>query len=113
MAYDMGRREGLGEELLRYTRAYRTGDPKSVLANIEAPTLIVWGLNNPTVVHLEAEVFQHWLLNAPSLIRKIPDTGHYPYVEEPEVFDELLTDFLTRQLDSELRRTVMMPIASE
>jgi len=112
MAYDMGRREGLGEELQRYTRAYRTGDPKTLLAQIEAPTLIVWGMDNPTVVHLEAEVFQHWLTNAPSLVHKVPDTGHYPYVEEPEVFDRLFTDFFTGRLDADLRQTVMTPISS-
>lgn len=110
MAFDMNRREGLGEELQRYTRAYRTGDPQSLLAKIKAPTLIVWGLNNPTVVHLEADVFQHWLTGAPSLVRKIQNTGHYPYVEEPEVFDELLTDFFTGALDTDLRQTVMMPM---
>ena len=109
MAYDMNRREGLGEELQRYTRAYRTGDPKTVLAQITSPTLIIWGMNNPTVVHLEADVFQHWLTGAPSLVRKIPDTGHYPYVEEPEIFNTLIGGFLTGGLNSELRQTVMMP----
>ncbi len=111
MAYDMNRREGLGEELQRYTRAYRTGDPQMLLSQITSPSLIIWGMNNPTVVHLEAEVFQHWLTNAPSLIRKIPDTGHYPYVEEPEIFDTLITDFLTGALDGDLRQTVMTPMS--
>ena len=111
MAYDMGRREGLGEELRRYTRSYRTGDPQTVLGQIEAPTLIMWGLSNPTVVHLEAEVFQHWLTSAPSIIKKIPGTGHYPYVEEPEIFNDLFTDFFTGRLDSELRQTVMTSIS--
>jgi len=68
MAYDMNRREGLGEELRRYTRAFRTGDPQAVLARIESPTLIVWGMDNPTVDHLDADVFQHLLTAAPSLI---------------------------------------------
>lgn len=110
MAYDMNRREGLGEELQRYTRAYRTGDPKTVLGQITSPTMIIWGMNNPTVVHLEADVFQHWLTRAPSLVRKIPNTGHYPYVEEPEIFNTLIGDFLAGELNSDLRQTVMMPI---
>lgn len=110
MAYDMNRREGLGEELQRYTRAYRTGDPKTVLAQITSPTMIVWGMNNPTVVHLEADVFQHWLTGAPSLVRKISNTGHYPYVEEPEIFSTLISDFISGESDGELRQTVMMPV---
>lgn len=110
MAYDMNRREGLGEELQRYTRAYRTGDPKTVLGQISSPTMVIWGMNNPTVVHLEADVFQHWLINAPSLVRKVPNTGHYPYVEEPEIFNTLISDFLTGELNKDLRQTVMMPV---
>lgn len=110
MAYDMNRREGLGEELRRYTRAYRTGDPQSVLGQITSPTMVMWGMNNPTVVHLEADVFQHWLTAAPSIVRKIPNTGHYPYVEKPEVFFELISDFATGALNHELRQTVMMPV---
>jgi len=112
MAYDMGRREGLGVELQRYTRAYSTGDPQTLLVQIEAPSMIIWGMNNTTVVHLEADVFQHWLTSVPSIIKKIPDTGHYPYVEEPEVFDRLFTEFFTGRLDRELRQTVMTPITS-
>ncbi len=99
MAYDMNRREGLGEELQRYTRAYKTGDPKTVLAQITSPTMIIWGMNNPTVVHLEADVYQHWLTSAPSLVRKVPNTGHYPYVEEPEIFNTLIGDFVTGALN--------------
>ena len=111
MAYDMNRRVGLGEELQRYTRAYRTGDPQKVLGQIESPTMIIWGMDNPTVVHLEAEVFQHWLTKAPSIIHKIPDTGHYPYIEEPAVLAGLLTDFFTGRMDRDLRQTVMKPIS--
>jgi predicted ester cyclase len=63
------------------------------------------GLDNQTVVHLEADVFQHWLINAPTLKKKYPGVGHYLYLEIPEQFNKDVADFLAGRLDGELRRT--------
>ncbi len=100
--YDMNRREGLREEGAAFLRNYRTGDPKAELAKVRAPTLIIWGMGNITVVHLEADVFQHWLTAAPSMIIKYPKLGHYLYVEEPQRVARDLEDFLQGRRDAEL-----------
>lgn len=109
MAYDTNRRQDLLDAMGRYS--FSTGDPKSVLASITAPTLIMWGKENPTVVHLEADVFQHWMTGAATLVKKYPGTGHYPYLEEPELITGDVHKFLLGEMDKDLRQTTMVPLS--
>lgn len=99
MTYDMNRRAG-GREITRLFLAnFSTGDPQVELAQVRAPTLILWGQDNRTLMHLEAEVFAYWLGAAPSVIRKYPGLGHYPYLEDPQRVAGDIADFLAGQLD--------------
>ena len=110
LLYDLNRREGVSEEGMQQLKQFHIGDPQAILARITAPTMILWGLGNITVSHLEADVFEHWLVGAPSFIRKYPKTGHYPYVEiEPQISQDI-RDFLAGKLDGELRRTARLPV---
>jgi len=103
MTYDMNRRAG-GREITRLFLAnFSTGDPQAELAQVQAPTLILWGQDNRTLMHLEAEVFAYWLGSAPSLIRKYPGLGHYPYIEDPQAVAGDIADFLAGKLDPALR----------
>lgn len=106
-AFDYARREGLAAKRADYV--YETGDPKRVLADIVAPTLIMWGKANPTVMHLEADVMAHWMTAAPTAVRKYPGLGHYPYVEDLDAIYSDLLAFLTGAMDTALRRTVRLP----
>ena len=104
MNYDFGRRKGLRREGALLLRNFRTGDPESVLGQVQAPTMILWGLENQTVVHLEADVFQLWLTDAPTLKKKYPGVGHYLYLEIPEQLNGDVRAFLSGQLDDELTK---------
>lgn len=104
MNHDLWRREGRDEESALQRVNFQTGDPESVLAQVEAPTLILWGLENRTVMHLEADVFQHWLVRAPTLKKKYPGLGHYLYLEEPALVEADVGSFLDGALDGQLRR---------
>ena len=103
--YDFRRREGLTKTVAD-DYVFTTGDPKSIVANIRAPTLIMWGQDNPIVMHLEADVFAHWMTGAPTLIRKYEGLGHYPYIEDEQAVYPDLSAFFDGDLDGELRRTV-------
>lgn len=104
MTYDMNRREG-GREISRLFLAnFDSGDPQDVLSRVTAPTMVLWGLENRTVMHLEADVFAHWLSAAPTMVRKYPGLGHYPYIEEPEMISEDIAEFLAGGLDDQLDR---------
>jgi pimeloyl-ACP methyl ester carboxylesterase len=102
MNYDMWRREGRREASAAQLRSFRTGDPEAMLAKITAPTMILWGLDNQTVVHLEADVFQHWLTAAPTLVKKYAGVGHYLYLEIPDEFERDVKAFLDGELDEQL-----------
>ncbi len=109
MNYDMWRRAGRRREGALQMQAFRTGNPQAVLATITAPTLILWGLDNATVMHLEADVFQHWLVNAPTLLQKYPGVGHYLYLETPEVVEADIKRFLAGELDDQLWQVRKVP----
>lgn len=103
MNYDFNRRAGRQQAGALQMAQFKTGDPEAVLGNVRAPTMILWGLENSTVMHLEADVFQHWLVNAPTFKKKYPGLGHYAYLEDPARVEADLLAFLSGELDSELR----------
>jgi pimeloyl-ACP methyl ester carboxylesterase len=94
MTYDMNRRANSREINSLFLANFSTGDPQQVLATVKAPALVLWGLENRTVMHLEADVFAHWLSSAPVALRKYPGLGHYAYIEEPAVIARDVADFL-------------------
>lgn len=102
IAYDVNRR---AEEVDPSVYAFKTGDPEAILADITAPTLILWGKSNPTVVHLDANVFQHWMTGAPTLIQKYDGLGHYPYIENEDLVVSDILAFLQGKMDDDLRQT--------
>lgn len=105
MNYDMNRRDDRYETGALFRRNYITGDPSDVLDDITAPTAIFWGMKNPTVMHLEANVIQLWMTGAPTIIKKYEELGHYPYIEEPELVASDISAFLTGDWDDQLRQT--------
>lgn len=90
--------------------SFATGDTQATLGNIRTPTLIMWGMANPTVMHLEADVMSHWMTGAPTLVRKYKGLGHYPYVEAPDLIADDLRRYLRGELDEELRQTLRVKV---
>ena len=105
MNYDMNRRDDRYATGLLFRRNYITGDPEAVINQITAPTAVLWGVDNPTVMHLEANVIQLWLTGAPSIVKKYEGLGHYPYIEEPELLAGDISEFLSGGWDDQLRQT--------
>ena len=103
-AYDFQRRVDLKKRRAA-TYRFQTGDVQSVLSNIQAPTMIMWGKENPTVVHLEGDVIQHWMTSAPTILRKYAGLGHYPYIEDVGAILPDIKAFLNGDLDDDLRQT--------
>jgi pimeloyl-ACP methyl ester carboxylesterase len=112
MVYDMNRKQGLNEQGLLMLKNYNNGGPQAALAKITAPTMILWGMQNPTVMHLEADVFSYWMTNAPTLVKKYPKVGHYLYLEIPDEVHRDVAAFLSGELDGELRQTQRVAVSS-
>ena len=108
LAYDLNRRA----ETTPFSKYFfETGDPQTILAGIEAPTLILWGKANPTVMHLEGDVFQHWITSAPTFLKKYEGLGHYPYVEDPDQVIPDIAAFLAGSWDDRLRQTQRVKVS--
>jgi pimeloyl-ACP methyl ester carboxylesterase len=111
-AHDFGRRKGLREEAALFLKNFKTGDPEATLGKVKAPTMILWGIGNPTVMHLEANVMSLWLTQAPSLVIKYPKVGHYLYLEIPDQVEKDVLEFLSGAKDADLRITQRVPVAA-
>lgn len=111
LVYDLNRRSGLGADGKIMIKQFRSEDPQAVLSKVRAPTLILWGKRNITLSHLEADVFEHWLTGAPSMVRKYDELGHYPYVEAPELVAGDIRSFLRGERDGELAQSTRVPYA--
>jgi pimeloyl-ACP methyl ester carboxylesterase len=112
MCHDMNRRGGGRVEGAFFMRNFKTGDPEETLGKVKAPTMILWGIENPTVMHLEASVMSLWLTSAPSLVKKYPKVGHYLYLEIPQEVEADIMAFLGGEKDSELRQTQRLPVTA-
>ena len=63
------------------------------LAEVEVPTLIVWGRNDHVVPPQDAIGFAQRLRNSWTVI--FDDTGHVPQLERPVRFNRVLETFLS------------------
>jgi pimeloyl-ACP methyl ester carboxylesterase len=73
------------------------------------PTLIVWGEKNKIIPLTHAYKAHAAILN--SRLEIMEDVGHYPHVEEPIRFAEILVDRLATPEPSSSRRELHIPLA--
>jgi pimeloyl-ACP methyl ester carboxylesterase len=79
--YDMLRAPGVRASLLARWSQIHTSDPRSTLATISAPTLIVWGTRDRIARPSEAQQFASSIPN--SHIEWLAGAGHLPQEEVP------------------------------
>jgi len=81
--FELFRREGNREAELARLRQFTPGDPDKALASITAPTLIMWGRENPQLPFSLAEQFSQKLLATSTRVRIYDDIGHVIPLEMP------------------------------
>jgi len=59
---------------------------------IEAPTLIIWGVQDPVIPVAHAHLAHQMIRN--SQLHILDRCGHVPQIEKPEEFNQLVLDFL-------------------
>ena len=62
------------------------------LSRIDTPVLLIWGDRDPIVPVDSLQIALRHLQRAQAAV--LPGAGHLPYVEQPEVFDRVLLDFV-------------------
>lgn len=58
------------------------------LGGLRCPALVVWGDRDPYIPAAFAEAYAA-ALGGPTSVRHIPDAGHWPWLEQPELIDEI------------------------
>jgi pimeloyl-ACP methyl ester carboxylesterase len=59
---------------------------------IKAPTLLVWGMNDPLSPLANADKLQAAIKNSRKVL--IDKAGHFPFLEHPEKFNQIVLEFL-------------------
>jgi pimeloyl-ACP methyl ester carboxylesterase len=78
--------------VLRVSRATRNRNVEAELGKLKLPTLIVWGRNDEITRPDVAEAFRDRIEGAQ--LEFIDDCGHAPNWEQPEIFANILREFL-------------------
>ena len=67
---------------------------KSKLESISAPTLLIWGTDDPVIPIMHADGFVSSIQNC--VFYKMSGCGHTPYVQDPKAFVAKVVEFLLR-----------------
>ncbi len=74
-------------------------DLTPLLSQIQTETLIVWGENDTVTPLNEARTLNQLITNSRLVL--LDDCGHFPHLEKPEEFVELVVDFLLSTYNSD------------
>lgn len=69
----------------------------SMLGQIDVPALILWGRKDPFLSFKSGQRFNNEIRG--SMLTVIPDAGHIPQLEQPELFNDALRRFLVGACD--------------
>ncbi len=101
ISYQMATRPGVPQALLKTLRALGNlgGQHEKIygpivrgLAQIEHPTLVIWGRQDRAVPVAHAQIAAKGLRKA--RLHILDNCGHFPMVEQPQAFNQVLSEFL-------------------
>lgn len=91
------RRPGAWRANLKLERNWRPAWVEANLERITAPTLVVWGQDDPWHPLGMAHEFGRRITGAQVVV--LPECGHLPHEERPDDFNRLAVEFLRRHLE--------------
>ena len=94
--YDMLRAPGVRSAILERANQTVYTDPVPRLRKITAPTLLIWGENDRMIPSSNAQSYAHVLMSSKTVL--LPNLGHLPQEEQPEVALAHVSDFLNSTL---------------
>jgi pimeloyl-ACP methyl ester carboxylesterase len=80
-------------------RACLDYDFRDRLPDVKVPTLIVWGEKDSIIPVRDADEFERLIEDSRKVVMR--DTGHIPMAERPNVFNDLLLEFLAEEGSAE------------
>jgi pimeloyl-ACP methyl ester carboxylesterase len=85
-------------------RASLDYDFRDRLPEVKVPTLIVWGEKDSIIPVRDADEFERLIQDSRKIVMR--DTGHIPMAERPNVFNDLLLEFLAETGPAEDKEAV-------
>ena len=103
--YDRGTRCAI----LGYDRSFSASSPEAnwegqqaTFSKLRLPALVIWGDKDPYVPPSQAENQKKAFPTAE--VHVIPNTGHWPFIDEPDLTRSLVVPFLRRTVSPTARR---------
>ncbi|MBE9008618.1 alpha/beta fold hydrolase [Pseudanabaenaceae cyanobacterium LEGE 13415] len=72
--------------------------PTELLPQIKMPLLVIWGESDPWTPIAGSKIYQSLVGTQAVEFKSIPNTGHCPHDERPEIVNELMIQWLDRTL---------------
>lgn len=72
--------------------------PSELIPEVGCPVLVLWGEDDPWTPVKGAEIFRDWGDRHPVEFHSIPQTGHCPHDERPDVVNRLVLEWLSQHL---------------
>lgn len=94
LLYDQNRRirEPLARPLIPANFSPEQADTN--LGNVKTPTLVIWGMVDPVLPPSQLDELTRRMTQAPKTIHKLPNTGHFPALEAPDLILPPIEAFL-------------------
>lgn len=92
--FDMNRRPPAPDRLAVVDALDDADATKSALASITAPTLLIWGLRDPVLPQASMRKLADGLNHTQVSTMMMPDVGHYPPLEAPERFAQIVATYV-------------------
>lgn len=71
--------------------------PTELLPEIQVPLLVIWGEADPWTPIAGSQIYQSLVSTQPVKFVAIPNTGHCPHDERPEIVNQLIIQWLDEQ----------------
>ena len=92
--YDFNRRPPDKNLLFLSAKVFEHEKALALMDKVTVPTLLVWGEQDPLLPHAAADVLAKYLAHAQISKLFLPDVGHYPPLEVPERYAQIIAAYL-------------------
>jgi pimeloyl-ACP methyl ester carboxylesterase len=97
MLYEPSCHPGAQQVFAAVLTAPAGSSPRELLPKVKHPLLILWGENDPWTPISGAKIYQDLAQNGSTVeVYPIPNAGHCPHDEKPEIVNELILQWLSR-----------------
>jgi len=92
--YDFNRREPDKNALSLVAKVADHEKAVAAMRQVRVPTLLIWGARDPLLTPASATVLSGYLSHAQVSTIQLPDVGHFPPLEVPERFADLISSYI-------------------